>query len=756
MTTKNPYRHVGRSPLRKEAREKVTGASLYIDDISYDNLLHGRTVRSRVAHGKIRSIKFEEGVDWSEFIVVTAKDIPGLNGVTLLDTGQPFLARHTVRHVTEPIVLIAHPDEDLVQKAVNLITIEIDPIAAIFSIDEGLEARVKLHGDDNLYSDYSIESGDPSSRWDNCHLVLEDIYETAAQEQLYIEPQGVVVSANADSGVVVTGSLQCPYYVQKALMPLFDLPPDKVRIIQAETGGAFGGKEEYPNMIAGHAALLSWKAGGRPVKMIYDRSEDLQVTPKRHPSRTRVKAGFDADGHLLALDIGFDLNGGAYKTLTPVVLSRGLLHSFGPYRCDDSRVRARAVATNCFPFGAFRGFGAPQSVFAIELHMTKAASRLGIDPAEIRRRNFLREGDVMPTGQVLKEHVDLDRLLDKALGDADYEKKRKRYEIENAQGGPVVKGIGICTFFHGSGFTGNGEAVLASKLGLKLLPGGKLEIMSANVEYGQGTKTILSQIAAESCAIPYEWIEVHQPDTMVVPNSGPTVASRTTMIIGKLVTRACTQLLDALRDKGSLGKEYDADTFKTAADAYLAEHGALELVVDYEKPSDVTWDPVTYRGEPYSAYSWCCDIADIEIDRLTGEIRVMDFVSVVECGQVIHPLLAEGQIEGGVAQAIGFAIYEDVILKDGAMANHTFTNYIIPTTADLPRIRVSFIEFPPDNYGPFQAKGIGELPTDGPAAAIAGAVGQSLNEMFINRIPIFPEHILDKIPEIASASETAT
>jgi CO/xanthine dehydrogenase Mo-binding subunit len=741
---------IGKTPPRKEGFAKVTGRAQYVDDLKIQDVLHGRTIRSTVPCGRIRGIKFNDGVPWNEFVVATARDIPHSNVVTLIEKDQPLLAENEVKHVTEPIVLIAHSDRHLVQKAVGLVEVDVEPLPAVLDIDEALEAKTIVYGPNNVMKEFLLEEGDPAKAFPSCDVVVEHEYETAAQEQLYIEPQGVTATADPTNGVTVQGSMQCPYYVHKALVPIFGLPKEKVRVIQTETGGAFGGKEEYPNILAGHAALLSWKAGGRPVKMVYDRLEDLAATTKRHPSRTRIKAGFQKDGTLVALDVDFKVNGGAYVTVTPVVLSRGLLHSFGPYRCPNTRVRARAVATNHPPYGAFRGFGAPQAVFAMELHMTRAAHDLGMDPAELRRKNFFKTGDRMPTGQIIKEKIDLPALLDKALAESQYHAKMQRFAKENAKSPQVRRGMGLSVFFHGCGFTGDGEVMLASELTARLGPGGVVDILQSNVEYGQGTNTTLSMIAAEKLEIPYEWVKIHQPDTGAVPNSGPTVASRTTMVIGKLVVRACTQLREALHERAGLKSTYTPEEFRLAADNYLANSGPLSINVTYEPPPNIHWDAKTYRGEAYASYSWSCDIAEVAIDSTTAEIRLTDFVSVVECGEVLHPVMAAGQIEGGCAQSIGYALFEDVIMKNGGMANAQYTNYIIPTTADTPHLRVFFIEFPKDNAGPYNAKGIGELPADGPAAAIAGAVGQALDYRFVNRVPIFPEAILDLMPRAAT------
>jgi CO/xanthine dehydrogenase Mo-binding subunit len=734
---RDPAGVIGKSALRPEGVAKVKGTARFADDLEFPDCLYGATVRSTVPHGRVKAIRFEEGVPWEDFIRVLPRDIPGRNGVALIDDSQPFLAE-TIQHIAEPLALIAHRNRELVEKALRHVTVEVDEQPAVFSIEQALAAG-------KVFKSYRIHRGDMLRGFREADFVLEEEYRTGAQEQLYIEPQGVAARAAPDEGITVWGSLQCPFYVQKALAPLFDLDPARIRVIQTETGGGFGGKEEYPNILAGHAALLSWKAGGRVVKMVYDRQEDLWATTKRHPSRTVVKAGLKRDGRLVALDIDFVLDGGAYLTLSSTVLSRGILHSFGPYRIPHADLRARVVKTNSNPFGAFRGFGAPQSIFALELHLTRAAHELGMDPAEIRRRNFLRKGDTMPTGQKVEEEVDFERLMDRALEKADYRRRRREYQELNRRGGSRRKGIALSVFFHGSGFTGSGEVRLASKAGARITEEGGIEILAANVEYGQGTITTFTQIAAEVARIPLEWIRVHQPDTALVPNSGPTVASRTTMIVGRLVERAVAEICRKLAEATGLAPDYGAEEFRRAARQYFREQGGLEASATYQPPPEVRWDEQHYRGEAYAAYSWSCDVADVELDLTTYAAEVRNFVSVVECGRVINPAIAAGQIEGGIAQSIGWALYEEVVLERGAMKNHQHTNYIIPTSADVPPIDVEFIEFPPANQGPFGAKGIGELPADGPAPAIAGAVAQALGGVFVNEIPLLPEKILEAI-----------
>ena len=425
-------RSIGKSVPRKEGREKVTGCARYVDDLTFPDMLYGVTVRSAAPRGRVREIRFEGDIPWNEFTIVTAKDICGKNCVALLIEDQPCLADGFVNHCEEPVVLLAHHDKYLLEEARRNVRIEIEPLPAIFSIEDSLARKEIIWGSDNIFKSFRVEKGDVDKAWASADIIVEGEYATGAQEQLYIEPQGVIAQVNDADGVTVWGSLQCPYYVHKALVRLFGWPKDRVRVMQTETGGGFGGKEEYPSMIAAHAALLARKSG-RPVKIIYDRAEDMVATTKRHPSKTRHRTAVTRDGKLLAMEIDFTIDGGAYQTLSPVVLSRGTIHAAGPYQCPNVRIRSRAVATNAPPHGAFRGFGAPQSVFALERHLDRVAAAVGIAPDELRRRNFVRQGDTLAVSQVVKEKVDMGALLDRAFALSDYHAKRKRFAEENAR-----------------------------------------------------------------------------------------------------------------------------------------------------------------------------------------------------------------------------------------------------------------------------------------------------------------------------------
>ena len=769
---------VGKPIPRKEGRKKVTGAALYVDDLKFDGMLHGVTVRSSIARGRIKSISFEQPlptsrdsaltIPWHEFTIVTAKDIRALglgeNYVALILNDQPYLAENSINHPEEPVVLLAHHDRYLLEEARRHVSIDYEVMPAVFSLDDSLAQKEIIWGEDNVFKKFLVNKGNVDDAWAEADFVVEGEYETGAQEQLYIETNGAIAVANPEDGVTVWGSMQCPYYVHKALIKLFGLPEEKIRVIQTETGGGFGGKEEYPSLISGHAALLAWKSG-KPVKMIYDRAEDMVATTKRHPSRTRHKTAVTKDGKLLAMEIDFVIDGGAYCTLSPVVLSRGTIHAAGPYFCPNVRIESKAVATNLPPHGAFRGFGAPQTIFALERHLDKVARTIGLTPEEFRRRNFIKEGETTATNQVIREKVDLEGLMERAFELTDYHAKRERFAQENERGSsPIVregmsakvntssvtvglprrsstvkKGIGFASFMHGAGFTGSGEVYLQSVVGAEATMEGRINILAASTEIGQGTNTIFAQIAAEALGVDYDLVEVVQPDTSNVPNSGPTVASRTTMIVGKLVESAVLGLKQTLVGAGFLKDQFTQAEFQKACADYIARFGKLQSTSQYTPPPGIRWDDEKYEGDAYGAFAWAVYVAEVSYDSITYEAHVDDFVAVQEVGRVINPTLAAGQIEGGVAQAIGMTLYENVVWENGRMANGQMTNYIMPTAADVPPIRVYFEENP-YAFGPAGAKGIGELPMDGPAPAILNAIENATGISF-DRIPLMPERI---------------
>jgi CO/xanthine dehydrogenase Mo-binding subunit len=390
------------------------------------------------------------------------------------------------------------------------------------------------------------------------------------------------------------------------------------------------------------------------------------------------------------------------------------------------RIDGRAVMTNSPPNGAFRGFGAPQTQFATEVHMERIAEALGMDPVRLREVNALREGDTTATGQVMQADCSASEVLEETVRVSGYFRKRKEYEGTN-------RGIGLSLFFHGSGFTGSGEVMLKSRAALETSEHG-VRVLVASTEIGQGTRTMHAQIVADAVGIPFDDVEPAQPDTFVVPDSGPTVASRTCMVVGGILQR-CGQ---ELRER--LGGLHPAEHFRL--------HGPTRIVREYEKPGDVTWSDETYRGDAYPTYGWGCAVVEVEMDPDTFEVRAREIVTAQDVGKAIHPVLVRGQIEGGTAQAIGWALNENVVTRDGAMANSTLTNYTIPTTLDTPRMEVLVMENP-SKHGPFGAKGVGEMPMDGPAAAVVNAIRHL--GLDVCRIPAIPE-LLMQSPRLERAS----
>jgi CO/xanthine dehydrogenase Mo-binding subunit len=701
---------VGRNVLRKDGLEKVAGTARYVDDLTFPGMLHARTIRSSVPAGEIADIRLN--FDTRAFTIVDHRDVPGRNVVALIDDDQPCLAEREVRHVAEPIVLLACADRHRLLAADVQITYReraplYDPEASTL-----------------MFKRIAIDKGDIDAGFANADVIVEGEYRTGHQEQLYIEPNGMIAVPATDGSVTVHGSLQCPYYVHRALTVLLGLAGDKVRVVQTETGGGFGGKEEYPSMIACHAALLALKAG-RPVKLVYDRVEDMLATTKRHPAVIRHRTGVMRDGRLTAIDIDVVLDGGAYATLSAVVLSRGVIHATGPYRCDHVRIRGCAAMTNTPPNGAFRGFGAPQTQFAAEVHMDRVAAAVGLDPVRIREINAFRSGDTTATGQRLGRDCSALQVLREAVKRTDF--KRRRRALAGSR-----RGIGLSLFFHGSGFTGAGETKLASKASLELTPGG-VRIRVASTEIGQGTRTMHAQIVADAIGIPYESVEVNPADTHEVPDSGPTVASRTCMIVGRILQQCAHEMRERLA--GLTPRQY------------LRRHGPLVVTRQYERPAGLIWDDEQYRGDAYGSYGWACDVAEVEIDPDTFEARPVAVTSVHEIGRAIHPTLVAGQIEGGTAQGLGFALLEDVVMREGCMSNAQLTNYIIPTTLDAPPIRIYVLENPYE-HGPFGAKGVGEMPIDGPAPAVINAIRHA--GIDIRQIPATPERIMAAITKGAA------
>ena len=570
------------APLRREGPAKLTGEAKYADDLVFPGAWFGATIRSTDAHARFIALDLDPAFDWSKVVVVTAADIPGENIVSLISDDQPVLVPvgGEIQHHAEPLALLAAEDRETLRAARAAVTARTEKLPAVF------DPRLS----DHVFAHYDIASGDLEAGFAAADHVVEGTYRVGHQEQLYIENNAMIAVPREDGGVAVHGSLQCPYYVHKAMKRALRLSGTQAQVVQAETGGGFGGKEEYPSIIALHAALLALKCR-KPVRMIYDRHEDLSATTKRHPAIVTHRTGVKVDGTITAQEIEIVMDGGAYCTLTPVVLSRGALHAGGPYRVPNVRIRARATRTNTPPNGAFRGFGAPQTEFAAEVQIGRIAEALGMSPLEIRRRNLYQLGDETPTGQVLRESVAASEVLERAAEAAEFEgvhARTSRDRVRRAGSGSlpggslrtgkdrVASGIGLALGWHGAGFTGSGEVKLASVASVELGDDGVVRILTASTEMGQGTKTIFPQLVAAELGLPYEAVEIAPQDTAIVPDSGPTVASRTAMVVGGLLIKAAQRLKAEVEERNG-GKPF-ADVYRS--DSVL--HGATRIDQQFE------------------------------------------------------------------------------------------------------------------------------------------------------------------------------
>ncbi|MCC6556321.1 MAG: xanthine dehydrogenase family protein [Polyangiaceae bacterium] len=741
-------RVVGTNVPRIDGAAKVSGAARYVGDLpAMPGEISGKTVRSAAPRGALRGVRLDPAFDWSDVTVVTAADVP-VNVVAVIAEDQPVLAADRIRHAYEPVVLLACADPAKLARAARAVSLDVEPARPVLDPREALAGGEIVWGEDNVQKRYLVTKGRADAALkedseaaidaaiDGCEVVVRGEYRTHHQEHVYIEPQGALAWWD-EAGVHVAGSIQCPYYVHKALVKALGEPGDRVHVTQAVTGGGFGGKEEYPSIVALHAALLA-KKSGRPVRLIYDRAEDIEATTKRHPSICEITSGCDLDGTLRALKMRVLMDGGAYVTLTPVVLSRGTLHAAGAYRWADVWIESTAVATSTPPNGAFRGFGAPQTIWAIERHLDRIARTLGMDPVELRSKNLLGEGDTTATGQVLRASVAGAECLEAAMAASGYREKRARGPVKS---GRKARGIGASVFMHGAGFTGSGERYLKGKAAVDLLAGGRLRIRTASTDIGQGTETVLRQIAADAAGVPVEAVDFAVPCTTYVPDSGPTVASRTVMVVGSIVEQAARDVAARVEAERADGRGGHGGGFAEAADRLLAREGEVTSLRQYAPPDWIQWDDAAYKGDAYPCYAWACDVAEVEVDLDTFEVTVLGFWSATDVGRAIHPLSCVGQIEGGSLQAIGWALSEEVVWQDGRIRNPRMTNYIIPTALDAPPFHVALVEAP-FSLGPGGgAKGIGELPMDGGAPAIAAAIEHATG-IAADALPLTPERLL--------------
>lgn len=696
---------------RIDGQRKAAGEELYIADYRHDGFLTARFVRSQFTRGTITSLEIPELPDG--YYAVDYRDVPGANEVPLIKTDWPAFAEREIRYQGQIIMIIAGPDPQVVDRLVSEVSVSYDETVPAVTPDEGLAVvGGPIHGRDNIYADLEIERGDAKRAFAEAARTIEGTYETGFQEQLYLEPQGLTATADRDGRtVVVQGSMQCPYYVKHAVEHVMG-DGIHVRVVQTTTGGGFGGKEDYPEIMGAPLAVAAWKIG-KPLRMIFDRFEDLSWTSKRHPSRTRVRTAHDATGAITAVDIDILLDGGAYESYSLIVLQRAIFTSTGVYNFPNCHVHGRAVATNTVPSGAFRGFGAPQAIFAIETHMERVAEELDIDPIDARRPYFLKKGDTTLTGGTIREDVILDALLERGIADSNYATKRTAYRST------PNRGIGVSIFAHGCGFTGDGEQrLIKGRVKLTKDENDRVSILTASIDMGQGPRTTFRKVAGTVLGIPPEDIAYDNPDTDIVPDSGPTVASRTIMIVGYLVQEAAKKL---------------------KADWRPGE--VQEVEEAYAMPPGITWDQDTFSGDAYAVFGWGVNIVEVEIDPVSYETEVLGAWGVYDVGVPIDERVVHGQIHGGMSQALGYGSLEKLeVDRNGVFMQRTMADYIVPTSLDFPRTGAATVDNPYP-YGPFGAKGMGEMVHDGGHAALAAAVSQAVGAG-CNTIPLAPERLM--------------
>ena len=716
---------IGQRLRRPDALDKVKGSALYIEDLDFAGSLRAGVLRSPHAHARIVRLEVARARGLPGVrAVLTARDVPGQNLIPLIQSDWPVLAGEFVRHVGEAVALVAAESEEAAAAALAAIEVEYEPLTALLDMEEALRAG-------EVMARWKVKRGEASvalSRKDV--VVAEGTFYTPYQEHAYIEPNGVIAVPDGARGITVYGSMQCPFYVQKAVASALRLGLNRVRIVQTVTGGGFGGKEDAPSLPGAHAALLA-HATRRPVRLILSREEDMAVMSKRHPARVRARFGATPQGHLIGAEVDYLLDGGAYATLSPVVLFRGTVHACGPYRVPNVSVDSRVVRTHKIPCGAFRGFGEPQVVFAAESLMDELASRLNMDPLELRRRNALREGDETITGHRLTSSVGFTEVLDRVAEASDWTRKREAYASGS---GPVRKGIGLAACYYGVGLGAMGKQLNPAGANVVVSADGSVTVAVGTTEIGQGMVTVLTQIAAEALGCPPELVHVMEADTSRVPDSGPTVASRTTVMSGNAIRDAAARIRAAMEpviaDSGLSWRE--AVALCAQKQVGLAAHG-------WSIPPATTFDAATGQGEAYICYSYSANVVELEVDRETGETRVLAVHSGHDVGRLINPTTGEGQVEGGVVQGLGYALVEEHQLKDGRILNDQFSTYIIPTTVDTPEIRALFVEhhYP---WGPYGAKGLGETPIIAVAPAVTSAIQQAVG-VRLYEIPATPERV---------------
>ncbi|MFA7420166.1 MAG: xanthine dehydrogenase family protein molybdopterin-binding subunit [Melioribacteraceae bacterium] len=773
------YSVIGKSVIREDGLEKITGKAKFADDYKFEGMLFSVMLRIPATHAKINAIDFSAiENDPAVKSIITSKDVPGAKKMGMIKNDQPIFCDEKVVTPGDVLAMILGEDENELRELVAKIKVDYSLLPTLTDPTKSLdEDALLIHPEfgSNLICHHPLRKGNVEKGFSESDEILERIYTTQTIEHAYIEPEAVIAVPLEAGAVKVTGSIQNPFTARRIVASVLNLPNEKVQIIQAQLGGSFGGKDDTMCMLSARAAVAALKTN-RPVKIRYTRDESILESYKRHPYILKYKVGFSKSGRIKAMKVDLLADGGAYCSMSPFVTWRSVVQATGPYEIENVHTDVRAVYTNNPYTGAMRGFGSPQPIFAQESLMDEIALRVGLTPDEIRRINGLKLGSVTATGQTLKEHdVNLIPVMDKAVAFTNFSEKWKAYKKNQEKMNEYVfdkpifkheqfispeklikKGIGLAVSFRGCSL--GAEGLDQSSCYISVQPNGKIVMLSGLAENGQGLRMTLIMAAAEALGITAEKIIFLESDTTKMEDSGPTVASRGT-IMGAAAAKNAGDLLREKLEK-IVRKEYKLDEndfisfrenlifsrkkgmiskFDDAVRSAVKNNAELSAIGRYKSP-DVSWDEHTGQGDAYFTYVYGCHVAEVSVNTGTGEVYLNKITAVHDPGTVINRLGAIGQIYGGVTQGAGYGILEEVTSEDGMIRELNFDQYLIPTAKDIDEIKPLFLEGN-EKYGAWGAKSLGEPTLELGAAAIANAVSNALGKRFYN-IPLNLEEVL--------------
>lgn len=745
---------IGKRLQRVDARDKLTGKTRFTTDVKITNSYYAAPVYSQVPHGILKHIDTSAVRNDNEFVAFfDANDIPGENQVGVIIEDQPLIASKHVRYIGDSVGILVAKTGEAALRLAKAVQVEIDELPPVFTIDESREAAGNFLHETNLACSHQVKRGDVGKAFEAAYHTVEASFTTPVQEHYYLEPQACIAEPLENGSIFISGSIQCPFYVQKAVSKALDLPFAKVIVQQAPLGGAFGGKEDIPSEVCTRTALAALELN-HPVQMIYDRHTDVQLTSKRHPFQMHYRVGLDEEGKILVVDIQLEENAGAYATLSSVVSYRAAMQAMGPYVVPNVSVESHSYYTNLPPNGAFRGFGSPQAAFGHERMMDVIASELGMDPVELRLKNILKPGSKTLTGQLLTHSVGAEEVLKRAMDanvNADASKKHDAHWKE---------GTGVALIHYGNCLGAAGWFMDGAGVKIQIHRDGSISVAYGLVEMGQGAHTVVTQMTAEVLGVRPERVSILPTTTDQIPDSGPSVASRNVVMTGNAIRDAARKLMPVLREAAAELLECDLKEIQIQDDLVSNQRNdrtiSFEELTNYlylsNRPMDIQgwwhvpeldYDPSNGVGEAYFTYSYAAHIARVKVNTITGQVKVDRVWASHDVGKTINPAGLEAQIEGGVAQGIGWALFEDFKYDEGKAATDNLTTYLLPTAMDVGHVESIIVE-DPEPEGPWGAKGIGEPAIIPTGAAIANAVSNALGQQ-INSIPIRPEDILDLI-----------